>query len=202
MRSLFLTVAVLAGAVACGAPSRQDAAAIDPKAPANDAAVISVPSNLPTLDSSSAKSPSHSLIPSDAIKRSTAVNSLYSLISATMVNQDGRMLGQLYMPSAVLRVPDSTVTGGPEVVRYLLNLARSKSLADFQRTSHGVRIGDDSTLVDSGSYVMVLKRSAKDSVVERGQYTSTVRARADVSAWMILDDRLRPRSSPKPKGAK
>ncbi|MHB8838767.1 MAG: hypothetical protein ACYC7F_07415 [Gemmatimonadaceae bacterium] len=129
------------------------------------------------------------------------MNSLYSLISATMVNQDGRMLGQLYMPSAVLRVPDSTVTGGPEVVRYLLNLARSKSLADFQRTSHGMRIGDDSTLVDSGSYVMVLKRSAKDSVVERGQYTSTVRARADVSAWMILDDRLRPRSSPKPKGA-
>lgn len=109
-----------------------------------------------------------------------------------MVMQDARMLGQIYDPGAVLHFPDSIVTGGPAVTRQLLALARTKSLADFQRVSQGTRILDDSTLLDSGTYVMVLRRSPKDSVLERGKYAATWRARTDVSKWVILEDHIQP----------
>jgi hypothetical protein len=88
------------------------------------------------------------------------------------------------------------------VVRQLLSLARSKSLADFQRRSVGTRILDDSTLLDSGTYVMVLRRSEKDSVLERGRYAATWRARTDVTQWVILEDVLKPDQPAKAKGAK
>ncbi len=146
--------------------------------------------------------PKSAVIPEDLVQRTAPMSAGYSLATATMLNGDARVLGQLYAPNAVLRVPDSTVTGMPAVVRQLLSLARSKSLADFQRRSLGTRILDDSTLLDSGTYVMVLRRSPRDSVLERGRYASTWRARTDVTQWVILEDYLKPDQGAKAKGAK
>ncbi len=136
------------------------------------------------------------------MQRMAPVSAGYSLATATMLMHDARVLGQLYAPNAVLRVPDSTVTGMPAVVRQLLSLARSKSLADFQRRPQGTRILEASTLLDSGTYVMVLRRSPKDSVLERGRYAATWRARADVTQWVILEDYLKPDQPAKAKRAK
>jgi hypothetical protein len=202
MRSLFLVITA-AGLVACGAPARQDAPAADPKAPATDPAVVSVPLNLPRLASdapdTTRKSP---LIPADDRERMRAISALHALVTATMINQDSRMLSQLYALNAVLHAPDSTVRGSTEVVHYLITYARSKSLADFQRISHGQRIMDDSTLADSGIYQMVLRRSPKDSVIERGQYRAVVRARKDINAWVILEDQFKVGAPAKRKGAR
>lgn len=78
-----------------------------------------------------------------------------------------------------------------------VNLARSKSMAHFQRNSLAMTILDDSTLADSGSYVMTLKRPSQDSVFERGQYSARWRARAGIGTWVILEDRILPGSSRK-----
>ena len=203
MRSLFFAIVATAGVVACGKSARPDAPAADPKAPATDPAVVSVPLNLPRLNTNVPDTTKKSnLIPADERERIRATSMIYSLATATMINQDSRMLSQVYTPGVVLHAPDSTVRGSADVVRYLITYARSKSLAEFDRTSHGVRILDDSTLADSGSYLMVLKRSPKDSVIERGQYASTVRARQDINAWVILEDQFKPAGSAKRKGAK
>lgn len=202
MRRLHLPLVVLIGITACGSPAKQETTPQDRKAPALEPGVISVPSTVqpPALEASNA--PKSALIPEDPVQRATAVSTGYSLATATMLNNDARMLGQLYAPNAVLRVPDSTVTGMPAVVRQLLALARSKSLADFQRRSLGSRILDDSTLLDSGTYVMVLKRSPQDSTLERGRYAATWRARTNVAQWVILEDDLRPDQRAKAKGAR
>ena len=201
MRCLFFPIVALAGIAACG-PAKQDAAAKDPKAPALEPAVVSVPLSLPAPAADTATANKPGLIPQGQAKRETAVGQGYSLAAATMINQDARMLSTIYDPSAVLHAPDSTLTGGPMVVRHLLGLARATALADFQRTSKGMRIIDDSTFVDSGIYQMTLKRTTKDSVIERGRYSAKWRVRADVARWVILEDLIQPRSSPKKKGTK
>lgn len=161
-----------------------------------------MPSRAQTAASAASDAPKSAIIPEDLVQRMTPVSAGYSLATATMLMNDARVLGQIYAPNAVLRVPDSTVTGMPAVVRQLLSLARSKSLADFQRRSLGTRILDDSTLLDSGTYVMVLRRSPKDSVLERGRYAATWRARTDVTRWVILEDELKPDQPAKAKGAR
>lgn len=161
-----------------------------------------MPSRVQTSAPVASDAPKSAIIPEDSVQRMTAVTAGYSLATATMINNDARMLGRIYAPNAVLRVPDSTVTGMPAVVRQLLSLARSKSLTAFERRSLGMRILDDSTLMDSGTYVMVLKRSPKDSTLERGRYAATWRARTDVSQWVILEDYLNPNQSARAKRAK
>ena len=161
-----------------------------------------MPSRAQTPAPAAPDAPKSAIIPEDLVQRMAPVSAGYSLATATMLMNDARVLGQLYAPNAVLRVPDSTVTGMPAVVRQLLSLARSKSLADFQRLSLGTRILDDSTLLDSGTYVMVLRRSPKDSVLERGRYAARWRARTDITKWVILEDYLKPDQPAKTKGAK
>jgi hypothetical protein len=202
MRRLYLPFAVLVGIAACSSPAKQDAAPVDRNSPALEPGVISMPSRAQTTASAVAETPKSAIIPEDIAQRMVPVTAGYSLATATMLMGDARVLGQLYAPNAVLRTPDSTVTGMAAVVRQLLSLARSKSLADFQRRSVGTRILDDSTLLDSGTYVMVLRRSEKDSVLERGRYAATWRARTDVTQWVILEDVLKPDQPAKAKGAK
>lgn len=161
-----------------------------------------MPSRVRPPTSTASDAPKSAIIPKDLVQRMIPVSTGYSLATATMLMHDARMLGEIYAPNAVLRVPDSTVTGMPAVVRQLLSLARSKSLADFQRSSQGNRIIDDSTLVDSGTYVMVLRRSPTDSVLERGRYAATWRARTDITKWVILEDYLKPDRPAKTKSAK
>ena len=199
MRRKVLSLVAVLGIAACGSPAAQKDR--DPKAPALEPAVVNVPLNLstPVVDTAPHKP---SIIPDDQRQRIITVNQGYGLATATMINQDGRMLGQLYAPDAVLHVPDSTVTGVAAVVRSWLGFAHSKSLAEFQRISRGQRIIDDSTLADSGIYQMIFKRTARDSVIERGEYKATWRARQDVSKWVMLEDAIRPGTTPRKKGAK
>jgi hypothetical protein len=199
MRRLLLTVVAVLGIAACGSPATKNSAPQDPKAPASEPAVIEVPLNVPKPVLPEAPKPS--IIPADPMQRVAAVNSGYSLANATMIFGDGKMLGQLYSSDAELKTPETTVLGNSAIVTHLLTLARSKSLARFERTSQGIQIIDDSTLTDSGSYVMVLKRTPQDSVRERGRYVTKWRARADLAKWVILEDLLRPVAA-KPKGAK
>ena len=202
MRRLSLPLAVLLGIAACGSPAKQDAAPPDRNAPALEPGVVTMPSRAQTAAPDAPETTKSAIIPEDIAQRMVPITGGYSLATATMLMGDTRVLGELYAPSAVLRTPDSTVTGMPAVVRQLLSLARSKSLADFQRRSLGTRILDDSTLLDSGTYVMVLRRSAKDSVLERGRYAATWRARTDITKWVILEDQITPSQPAKRKGAK
>jgi len=199
MRREVLSLVALLGISACGSPAAQKAK--DPKAPALEPAVVNVPLNVPTpvLDTAP-RAPN--IIPEDQAARSNAVLQGYSLATATMVNQDARMLSQLYAPDAVLHVPDSTVTGMPAVVRSWLGFAHNRSLADFQRITHGQRIIDDSTLADSGVYQMIFKRTAKDSVIEQGEYKTKWRARKDIANWIILSDSISRGRPPKKKGVR
>jgi hypothetical protein len=198
MRRLFLLVGAAAGIAACGAPSARDTATPDPKAPATDPAVIVVPSTVPKP--AFPEAPKQTLIPVDRMAREVAVSQGYSLASATMILQDGRTLSQLYHADAQLKTPETTVLGNAAIVTHLMMLARDKSLRGFNRTSRRIDVLDDSTLSDSGSYVMVLKRSSADSVLERGQYTTRWRARQDITRWVMLEDHIMPGAAAKPKG--
>jgi hypothetical protein len=202
MRRFSLPLVVIAGIAACGSPAKQDAAPQDLKAPALEPAVVSVPLNVPVPVVDTSTKPKSSLIPADAMQRLGAVNAGYALVTAMMVNQDSRMLNQMYAPMSVLHLPDSTITGNTGIVGKLLSLAQAKSLDDFQRTSLGMRTLDDSTLADSGSYVMTLKRPQGTTIQEHGKYATTWRARPDLAEWVILEDRLQPIATPKQKVGK
>jgi len=200
MHHRFVSAVAVAGLVACGSPAAKDAAVPDSKAPANAPAVIAVPSTVPKPVIPEAGKPP--LIPPDPMQRVIAVNQGYSLASATMVHQDGRMLSQLYHADAALKTPEGTILGNAAIISHLLTLARDKSLKGIERTSKRLETLDDSTMADSGSYVMVLKRSERDSVLERGRYATKWRVRSDITRWVILEDYLAPGAAPKAKGAR
>jgi len=197
MQRVSLLLVIATGIVACGSPASKQ----DSKAPAVEPVVISAPVDVPTPAVAAAPKKTGP-IPEDQRQLAIVLAQEYGLVTATMIRQDPRILGQLYAPDAVLHVPDSTVTGLPAVVRSWIAFAHNKSLTEFLRISRGHRVVDDSTLVDSGTYQMIFKRTEKDSVTERGEYTTTWRARQDVSKWVILEDAIQPRTAPKKKGAK
>lgn len=145
--------------------------------------------------------PAQPLISEDPVERQMAVGSGYSLATAMMINKDARSLISLYAPDATLILPDTTVQNAPAIAMRWVSLAQGRSMADFQRTSQAMTVLDDSTLADSGSYLMILKRTPKDSVLERGQYTTRWRARAGVGNWVMLEDHIIPGSGKK-SGAK
>jgi hypothetical protein len=188
---------------ACGAPAKQD-----PKAPAMEPAVISVPRAVQPPTSSSPAQAMQPLIPKDPSQRLVAMAQGYSLVAAMMVHQDVGSLVTMYEKGAALTVPETTITGSSEVAKYMSVLARRRSLSDFQRLSRGSRVVDDSTLIDSGTFVMTLKRNPADSVLERGNYTTTWRARGGstqgmtATQWTILDDRIGPGTVAKRKAGK
>lgn len=202
MRRLYLPVLVVIVVAACGAPSKQDAIPQDRNAPALEPAVVSVPLNVPVPSVDAPNDRRTSLIPADSMQRVFVVHGGYSLVTAMMINQDGRTLNQMYAPTSVLHLPDSTISGNTDIVRRLLFLAQSKSLSDFQRTSLGMRTLDDSTIADSGRYVMTLKRPQGTAVQERGTYATTWRARRDATKWVILEDRIQPTAAPKQKAGR
>jgi hypothetical protein len=199
MRRIYLSLLAASSLAACNnTQTRNDANApavepgvVDTRTPQPSTAVAAVPARKAS-----------SVIPSDSLQRVIILSQGYGLITAMMVLQDAPMLSQMYDPKATLTGPDSTVTGSSAVVRQLIALAKAKSLKEFQRTSRRIAILDDSTLADSGTYVMVLKRSPTDSSVERGSYAARWRARADAGKWVILEDYLRPGQATKAKGAR
>lgn len=175
MRRLFLLLAALITGSACNAPAKDTTA---------KAATPTVP-----------------LIPQDQFQRQAQVGGGYSLVTAMMVNRDARSIVGLYAPDAILVLPDSTVHNAPAIASRWVQLAQAMSMADFQRSSLGMSIIDDSTLADSGSYLMTVKRTPKDSVIQRGRYQARWRARAGTGSWVMLEDHIIPDASKK-KGAR
>ena len=144
----------------------------------------------PSKDSAAkAAAASRPLIPADEFSRQSEVSTGYALVSAMMMNNDARSITGLYAPNAILVLPDSTVRGAPSIAEHWVKLAQNKSMEAFERSSLVMSILDDSTLADSGSYLMTLKRSPKDSVVERGNYQARWRARA-TGSWVMLEDHI------------
>lgn len=190
-----LSLIVLAACKGSAAP-----AASASSAPALEPAVIDTrppaPAKAGTPEAARQQS---NLIPADSTKRLTIVSQGYALATAMMINRDARMLTTLYNPDAQLVLPDTTVQGVVGVVRRWIDLAQSKSLADFQRSSKRMQVLDDSTLSDSGSYVMTLKRSPRDTVLEKGTYVTRWRARLDAGKWVMLEDRIIPAAPAKGK---
>jgi len=175
MRRPFILLVALIASSACNAPARDTTAR---------AATSAVP-----------------LIPPDQGARQAAVGGGYSLVTAMMVNKDARAIAGMYATDAVLYLPDSAVHNAPAIAAHWVHLVQAKSMADFERTSLGIAIIDDSTLADSGAYLMILKRTAKDSVLERGQYRARWRARPGVGTWVMLEDHVIPAAGKK-KGAR
>lgn len=136
--------------------------------------------------------PAQPLIPEDPIERQTTTGTGYALVTAMMVNKDARSLIGMYFPGATLILPDTTVQNAPAIATHLASLAYTRSMSDFRRSSLVMSVLDDSTLADSGSYLMILKRTPRDSVLERGHYTAKWRARAGVGNWVILEDHIIP----------
>jgi hypothetical protein len=136
--------------------------------------------------------PAQPLIPEDPVERRTTVGTGYALVTAMMVNNDARSIVALYVPDATLILPDTTVHNAPAIATRWVNLAQGKSMADFQRSSLAMSILDDSTLADSGSYVMVSRRSPTDSVMAPGVYRTRWRARPGIGNWVILEDQIIP----------
>jgi hypothetical protein len=71
----------------------------------------------------------------------------------------------------------------------LANLGPAKSLRDFRRRSLVTRIVD-STVIDSGTYVILTKRPGADSLFERGRYATVWRIHAPPMNWLIMHDHL------------
>jgi ketosteroid isomerase-like protein len=158
----------------------------------------------PAKDASStqaAVAPPVKAIPDDPMDRRIAVDQGYSLLAATMQNHDLPMIAGLYAPDASLMLPDSTVRGARAVAARLALLAQSKSMVAFNRTSLGLTVIDDSTIADSGSFVMVSRRSPTDSVMSQGMYHTLWRARPGIGNWVILEDHILPGAGKK-KGAR
>ena len=113
----------------------------------------------------------------------------YSLLAAAMVNGDARMVGTLYAPDAELSMPDGDWSGVANISSNLAALGRQKSLADFQRRSRR-HLLVDSTVVDSGAFLITVKRAGSDSVYERGNYATRWRIKADGN-WVMEQDVLK-----------
>ena len=156
----------------------------------------------PTKDTTAkTTAPAPPLIPTDRFQRQATVGGGYSLVTAMMVRADARSIVGMYAPDATLILPDTTVRNAPAIAAHWVTLAKGKSMNDFARSSLATTTLDDSTLADSGSYIMILKRTPKDSVIERGLYTSRWRARPGIGTWVMLEDHIIPAADRK-KGAK
>jgi hypothetical protein len=195
MQRLFLTCTVLAGLVACA-----KTATPDPNAPAETPAVIDTrpPAPPPVI----AGAPAVKLIPDEYMDRRIPIDQAYSLAGFTMRNGDIAMLASIYHPNASLKTPDTTVTGNQNIAEQLHRFARGKNMAEFQRMPRSLTVADDSTLIDSGSYVLKTARAVGDTISEKGAFVARWRIRKDAAKWVILEDQIAAGKIEKKKGGK
>jgi hypothetical protein len=178
-RGMALAVLCLASA-ACNKPDAR-ANAADPNTPA----VVKAPPVV--LASDTAKKPDTTEISMLLAKTTTARN--YAILGLAIARGDQAMVGAEYGPDAKLITPSGTFTGKNAIVHLYSGFVGLKS---FQRISRVTTI-KDSTVADSGSYAMVIRRAgAADSTVERGSYSSLWRVHAEPLEWVMWSDRLYP----------
>jgi len=186
MRSAFRRCVALpllcAGITACAKPDAR-AGASDPNAPA----VVRLPP--PVLPSDTARPDTMRARTERVRSAQLTLASNYAVLGAAIVFGDPRMVAAEYAPDAELVTPDSTYRGIVAIANSLTALGRTNSLREFIRTSVVLRFAD-STVIDSGTYVALSKRTGADSIVQRGRYATTWRVHPPPMQWAITRDRL------------
>jgi hypothetical protein len=177
-RGMALPILCLLSA-SCGKTDARDAAKTDPSKPA----VVEL--GMPKLPEP-VKEPPRPIVDENQLVVKLAQN--YSLLAAAMVNGDARMIGSLYAPDAEFSMPDGAWSGVANIATNLASLGRQKSLSDFQRRT-ARHLLTDSTVVDSGAFLITIKRAGADSVYERGSYATRWRIKADGN-WLMERDML------------
>jgi hypothetical protein len=165
---------------ACAKQDARDAAKTDPDKPAVVELGMPKPPEV-------AKEPPRPILDEAQLSMKLAGN--YSLLAAAMVNGDARMVGTLYAPDADLSMPDGAWSGVANIANNLAALGKQKSLADFRRSSQR-HLLVDSTVVDSGTFVITVKRTGADSLYERGNYATRWRIKAG-GDWVMEQDVLK-----------
>jgi len=102
------------------------------------------------------------------------------------------MAMRAWLAPCMARTPSCRCPTAPGVANIATNLAalgRQKSLADFQRRTQR-HLLVDSTVIDSGAFLITIKRAGADSVYERGSYATRWRIKADGN-WVMEQDVLK-----------
>jgi hypothetical protein len=175
-------------ASACTTKADPRIAARDPGAPA----VVQAPRVTVPLDTIGRTAPSRDPAPSGNLALDDArrtISSNFAVLGAAIIFGDPRTIASSYAPDAEVITPDTTYKGIAAIVNGLGRLASGKSLREFERRSLASRIVD-STVVDSGVYVVTTKRTGADSVLERGHYATTWRMLPAPRDWVITRDHL------------
>ncbi|HVT39920.1 MAG TPA: nuclear transport factor 2 family protein [Gemmatimonadaceae bacterium] len=171
-------------ASACTAPrADRGASAKDPNTPA----VVQAPQVVLVGDTAKKDTAPSAAAGMDGAKRVLASN--FAVLGAAIAFGDRQMIGANFAPDAEVVTPDTTYKGVVAIANALGRLGPAKSLRDFQRRSLVMKIVD-STVVDSGIYVVLTKRPRADSVFERGRYSTTWRIHPPPGEWLITHDRL------------
>jgi hypothetical protein len=170
---------------ACSAPKAEPrTAAKDPGAPAVvQAAPVIVPA-----DTLGKPRPQSAATLSDARR---TVASDFAVLGAAITYGDLRMIATVFAPDAEVITPDTTYRGIPAIVNGFSRLAAGRSLREFQRTSLTAKMVD-STVIDSGVYVVKTKRAGADSLLEKGRYATVWRIMPAPRDWLITRDHLYP----------
>ena len=169
---------------------------VDSKNDPNKPAVVKVAP--PVLASDTAKKIVPPVVDPDAAK--LKVSSAYSLMGASLSFEDARTLMSNYAPTAELTTSDSAFKGSRAIATMYARLAAGKRLKAFDRASRAFHL-IDSTVIDSGLYKIVLKKSAasNDSLVETGTYATEWRIHPEPMLWVITKDHLVRGAAKKPK---
>ncbi|MDA1080568.1 MAG: hypothetical protein O2973_02655 [Gemmatimonadetes bacterium] len=115
----------------------------------------------------------------------------YSVLGAAAVFGDRRMLVSIYSPGAMLRLGDSTFTGGVRAAAALVDLFRRSSVNEMVRQSRSTN-AIDSVYTDSGAYLMASKRGGGETALERGTFVSKWRKLAKDPGWALEYDEITP----------
>ena len=187
-RGMALPILCLA-LTACGKASSR-AVAADPNTPA----VVKVP---PVILQSDTARPETVPVVSMQDARLTLSRD-YALLGAGLAFVDPRLIQGAYSPTAEFTTPNGKFTGNAEILKEYQSFGMDGSVKDFQRVSAAMKVVD-STVVDSGTYTVLRKRTPGDSTVEHGVHASIWRIHPAPMAWVMTRDRLYPAARKKAK---
>jgi hypothetical protein len=187
-RGMALPILCLA-MTACGKPDGRSSSA-DPNTPA----VVKVPP--PILPGDTVTKVVEPVVSTDAARMTLSRN--YALLGAGFAFVDPKLLAGAYSPTAELTTPNGKFIGQTAILKEYQSFGMDGSVKEFNRQSAALKIVD-STVVDSGTYTVVRKRSRADSAVEHGAYASVWRIHPPPMDWVMTQDRLYPVAKKKAK---
>jgi hypothetical protein len=168
---------------ACAKPDDR-ARASDPNAPA----VVKAPP--PVLPSDTAKKEVPPVVTDDDARMTMSRG--YALVAAGMSMMDPKLVMSAYGQDTKLTTPNGSFTGRQAIMKEYLSFGMDGSVKQFQRQSRVLKVVD-STVADSGLYMVVRKkRASPDSTIEVGSYASVWRIHAPPADWLMTQDHLYP----------